>query len=201
MTVLAIAYRSTNADLMVDCRDLGYIDIDRPVLDVTYGLGTFWRIWQPRALVASDIDPAKSPAGRSVNFTATGYPDEFAATVVLDPPYKLNGTPTAEVDDRYGVGGSYTTVAARHQLMQEGIAEAARILQPNGHLLFKCQDQVCSGRVHWQTRIMADHAETVGFRLVDALLFVGGRAQPAGRRQVHARRNYSTLLVLRKAAS
>ncbi len=76
--------------------------------------------------------------------------------------------------------------------------EAHRVLTPGGYLLLKCQDQVCSGQVRWQTREFADHAEQLGMRLVDALHLLGHRPQPAGRRQVHARRNYSTLLVLRK---
>ena len=60
----------------------------------------------------------------------------------------------------------------------------------------KCMDQVCSGRVHWQTHMMAAHAEALGCRLVDSILVLGEREQPSGRRQVHVRRNYSTLLVL-----
>ena len=65
-------------------------------------------------------------------------------------------------------------------------------------LLIKCQDQVVSGAVRWQTRIFADHAEAQGFQLVDALHVQGSRPQPDGRRQVHARRDYSTLLVLER---
>jgi hypothetical protein len=198
MTVLALDDRATNSALMIACRDLGYID-DR-VLDLTYGLGTFWRDWVPENLIASDLDPAKSPIGHPVDFTATGYDDQLADTVVLDPPYKLAGRATAKVDGRYGID-DYMSVEARHQLIRDGITEAARIIAPGGHLLLKCQDQVCSGRVHWQTRIFADHAETVGFTLIDALLFPSFRPQPEGRSQVHARRNYSTLLVLRRSVS
>ena len=180
---------------------LGYIDEASLTIDVTYGMGAFWKDWQPDNFLASDLDPAKSPAGRAVDFTATPWPDCWPGTVVLDPPYKLNGTSTEATDARYGVHGKYVSPAKRHDLMRRGITEAHRLLKPGGHLLFKCQDQVASGRVHWQTRIMADHAETVGFTLVDSLLFPSYRAQPEGRRQVHARRNYSTLLVFRKAAS
>lgn len=196
---MAIADRKTNADLMVDCRELGYIN--GRVLDLTYGLGRFWSKWQPDNLFASDLDPEKSPIGFSMDFTATCYPDRYADTVVLDPPYKLNGRSTEEVDSQYGVAGAYTPADARHQLMRDGITEAARILKPGGRLLFKCQDQVSSGKVHWQTRTMADHGESTGFLLDDMMFFPSYRKQPEGRRQVHARRNYSTLLVFRKVAS
>lgn len=196
--VMALADRATNSALMIACRDLGYFDSAGRVLDLTYGMGTFWRDWTPENLLASDLNPTKSPRGIGVDFTKTGYPDGIAGTIVLDPPYKLAGRATKAVDGRYGID-EYLSVDARHELIKAGISEAARLVAPGGHLLLKCQDQVCSGRVHWQTRIFADHAEAVGFRLVDALLFPSYRQQPAWRSQVHARRNYSTLLVCRKA--
>lgn len=75
------------------------------------------------------------------------------------------------------------------------------VLKPGGMLLVKCQDQVCSGKVRWQTIEFAGHAVELGSRLVDQLHLPSYRPQPAGRRQIHARRNYSTLLVLRKDVS
>jgi hypothetical protein len=30
--------------------------------------------------------------------------------------------------------------------------------KPSGHLLVKCMDQVCSGKVRWQTVILTNHA-------------------------------------------
>lgn len=53
----------------------------------------------------------------------------------------------------------------------------------------------------WQTIEFTNHAVGLGSRLVDQLHLPSYRPQPAGRRQVHARRNYSTLLVLQKDAS
>jgi hypothetical protein len=123
--------------------------------------------------------------------------------VVLDGPYKLNGTSTGAgpsmLDSLYGVGGEYTSWQGKHQLIREGIDESLRVLKRRGILLVKCMDQVCSGQVRWQTREFADHAEQGGrARLIDSFLLPGGRKQPEGRDQVHARRNYSTLLVIRK---
>ena len=58
-----------------------------------------------------------------------------------------------------------------------------------------------AARLHWQTIEFAGHAVELGSRLVDQLHLPSYRPQPAGRRQIHARRNYSTLLVLRKDVS
>lgn len=198
MTVLAFdPERKTNVDLMADCRDLGYIN--GAVVDVTYGLGAWWTGWVPEHFVASDIVLEKSPVGFSVDFTDTGYGSGCADTWILDPPYKLNGTPTVSVDARYGVDKT-ASIGERHQLIMDGITEGHRCLRKGGHLLLKCQDQVASGKVQWQTHIFSGHAEGLGFRLKDALFVSSYRKQPAGRRQVHSRRNYSTLLVFVKEA-
>jgi hypothetical protein len=100
-------------------------------------------------------------------------------------------------DEGYGVAGDYRPVAQRHTDICVGIGQAAKL--SSGFVLVKCQDQVVSGRVHWQTRIFADYAEQVcGLELIDMLHVQGYRKQPEGRRQVHARRDYSTLLVFKR---
>lgn len=186
--------RANNAELIVDVARLGYLP--DPVLDVTYGMGVFWKKYRPADFAAHEIDPAKAPDG-PMDFTALDYPDDTFNTVVFDPPYKLNGTPTDAVDERYGVH-VIRSWRDRHALINAGIVECVRVLRGGGYLLVKCQDQVCSGQVRWQTREFADTAESAGTRLVDRFDLLGGRAQPAGRRQVHARRNHSTLLVFVK---
>jgi len=200
-------------------------------LDPTYGsAGGFWRRWRPDHLVACDADPAKSPIGYPVDFTELHWPDRCFDAVVLDPPYKLNGTGGSHASDaRYGVATSGTSWKSRHALINAGIAECARVLAPGGTLLVKCMDQVCGGAVRFQTREFADTAERAGCTLVDQLHLPGWRPQPEWQKcrrcwgtghervrvhptctscagagwfrphQEHAHRNYSTLLVCRKA--
>lgn len=235
-TVMGMSTAKNNAELIAQCAQLSYLDTTWTTLDCTYGEGRFWRRWHPHTLTACDLDSAKSPLGISVDFTNMPFPDLSFAAVVLDGPYKLNGTSNgtgpATSDADYGVDNR-STVAGRHQLILDGITECNRVLIPahrvrvdkgrtdraGGVLLVKCQDQVCCGRAWWQTRIFAEHAETIGLVLEDMLHLPGYRAQPprtrkhgdcAGRgcarctdgrvesRQEHAARNYSTLLVFRK---
>lgn len=191
MVVLAAQAWPTNAHMIEDVARLGYLHEDWPTVDVTYGRGKWWTRWHPASLTAHDLKTD------GVDFRHLPEPDGSFAAVAFDPPYKLNGTPTVSVDGRYGVD-VVGTREARHTLIRDGITECARVLSPEGFLLLKCQDQVNGGKVRWQSREFADHAETLGLALVDSLLMLGGRPQPAGRRQVHARRNLSTLLVLRK---
>lgn len=197
MTVMAIQDYSSNSGLMLACRDLGYLSDEDVVLDPTFGHGTFWKAWMPTMLFGSDLDAEKSPTNDSVDFTDLPWDDDTFDVEVLDPPYKLNGTPDPTIDKRYGVHLA-SSWQGRHALIRDGISEAARVLRKKGRLLLKCQNQVCGGKVRWQAREFADHAETVGFELEDELLYPSYRPQPAGRVQQHARRNYSSLLVLKK---
>ncbi len=194
MTVYAIGARRNNAELVRDCAELGYLRTEWTTLDATYGLGRFWKLWRPSNLTTSDLH---TPADVAWDFTAIPAPDCHFDAVVFDPPYKLNGTSTgrgaASCDESYGVHRS-DTWQGRHELINAGIRECARVAKRV--LLVKCQDQVCSGKKRWQTREFADTAESCGFRLVDMLHVQGSRPQPAGRRQVHAQADYSTLLVL-----
>lgn len=195
MTILAYAKRASNAELIAEVAQLGYLRPEWLTLDPTYGYGTFWKQWRPDRLVACDLDPSKSELG-PVDFTALPFRSQAFDAVVFDPPYKLNGTPSAP-DERYGVHVP-ARWQDRMQLICDGISECLRVARRVG--LIKCQDQVVSGEVRWQTRIFADHAEAQGFRLVDRLDLLGHRPQPEGRRQVHARRNSSTLLIFEAVA-
>lgn len=193
--VMATHRWQSNAELIADVARLGYLNADDTTLDPTYGLGVFWKQWQPRRLIAGDLDPDKSPIGGPLDFTdLSRFHDGMFDAVVLDPPYQLNGTGGAE---RYGVHLN-ASWQERYRLIEAGIVECLRVTRLGGHLLLKCQDQVCGGQVRWQTLDFANHATAHGARLVDRFDLLSYRPQPAGRRQVHARRNSSTLLIFEK---
>jgi hypothetical protein len=175
----------TNAALIADVARLGYLQRDWKVLDPTYGLGSWWKDFRPKRLVKHDLRLD------GVDFRKLPHRDRSFDAVAFDPPYKLNGTPS-EPDERYGAD-VVDTWQGRLKLIDEGIVECARVTDK--YLLVKCQDQVCSGKIRWQTHRFTDTAESCGLTLVDSFLMLGHRAQPDGRRQVHAYRNYSTLLV------
>lgn len=196
--VLAVGARRNNAELVQDLVALGYIDLEKPILDPTYGLGRWWNNVTPLNLVACDIDASKSPIGTSRDFTSLPYPDSTFDCVTFDPPYKLNGTSQGFGNDvSYGVGNTkYVSIEDRHQLIKDGMRELTRVT--SRMLIVKCQDQVSSGKVQWQTRVFSDYGEQIGLTLVDMLHVLGYRQQPPGRSQIHARRDYSTALVFRK---
>lgn len=188
--VKALGGWRNNAEMIVDVAAMGYLDGD--VLDPTWGLGRFWKEFTPDRLTASDLNPAKSPIGYPIDFTDLPFDDDSFDTVVLDGPYKLNGTTSGASDADYGVDvrGGWKE---RHTLIKQGMNEGARVARR--YLLVKCQDQVCGGKVRWQTIEFANHGLEIGLELVTRFLLESYRPQPEGRRQVTPANNVSALLV------
>lgn len=206
----------TNADLLYDAWRMGYVS--GRVFDATPGIDGLW--WRNLRQAGGYVDGIEriflntSPDGVKpyFDFRETWYADKEFDAVAFDPPYKYNGNPEglSELSERYGVD-----VPARWQdrllMMVDGLIECIRITKPGGHILVKCQDQVVSGAVRWQTQELTQVADT-GARLgekatsaataalVDRFDMLGHHIpQPMkGRKQRHAHGRPSTLLVFRR---
>lgn len=191
--ILAISDASCNAELIVHCRDLGYIT--GRVLDLTYGEGKFWTLWQPDDLLTNDLNPDKGQY--HYDFRGTPWGSRDFETVVLDPPYKLAGKRfNDDLDQRYGIE-TYVSRADVTALLVGGCKEAARL--SSRWVLVKCMDQVNAGKVRWQTDDVTAAVCGAGFEKRDALFLKRWRPQPEGRGQKTARRNYSTLLIFERS--
>lgn len=218
MRVNAYGNWLTNAELMVDVAQLGYLD--GRVLDPTWGLGNFWTLFRPRKLVAHDPFTLD---GIGVYDLVNHHRWESFDSVIVDPPYRLNGRPDPAFDGRYGTQ-ERMSVKKRMELVLDCALIATAFSRH--YALVKCMDQVVSGNVRWQTREVTDllEAET-DFKLIDRFDMLGGRPQPSKRtkkcpenckgtggvnwstckscdgsgrvpsEQQHANRNASTLLV------
>lgn len=216
-TVVAAKRWKNTAELIRDCWQLGYVK--GHVYDMTPGDSGLWATQLPEA---PEVEYWAN-FGR-IDFRALGvlHEDSKFDTVFFDPPYKLNGTSRLEMDRRYGVDVR-GTLAERRALIEDGFREALRICKPDGHVLVKCQDQVCSGRMQWQTDWLTDIArgldkwrgdveeipiepEPVAEK-VDRFDMLGwalkqpmgpSKRYPRGRKQKHSHGRGSTLLVFRK---
>jgi len=189
--IMATAIWTDNSHLIYEVAQLGYISVDGPVLDATYGEGTFWKRFTPPHMVKNDL---YKRAHMHADFRKLPVSDGYFDTVVFDPPYKLSGTPAlGQFDQRYGIDKPVPW-QERMNIIIDGAVECLRVTKPGGTLLVKCQDQVCSGRVIWQTDILTKVLAPA--QKIDRFDFIySPRAQ---RSQEHARRNTSQLLVFRK---
>ena len=184
---------ANNAELIADVAALGWLRDDHTVLDVTYGHGRFWTKYRPPLLTGVDLNPTKSALG-PIDFRHLPFRDDAFDVVVFDPPYKLSGRPAlGDFDEAYGIE-EYKRWQDRMQLIHDGAWEAARVARVS--VLVKCQDQVVSGKMRWQTDVITDLMDDAGFRKADRFDYpTRGRDQPAGRTQRHARHEHSQLLV------
>lgn len=185
----------TNAHLIRDVARLGYLREDWLTLDPTYGRGAWWQLWRPDELVTHDL------RHDGVNFLDLPHDDDEFDAVTFDPPYIASGgreTSTLEYVDRYGLKTvPKTPRALQEEVINPGMAECARVLRPRGRMLVKCCDYISSGKYWAGTHETLKHAHWLGLELVDRFEHIGRRRPQSQKRQVHARRNLSTLFVFR----
>lgn len=201
--VLAANRWPSNAELIADCAKLGYLRDDWLTLDPTYGRGVWWKRWRPNVLVTHNRDKD------GVDYRALPHADATFDAVTYDPSYVSTGgrktTTIPEFNERYGLTTAASTPAGVQAEINDGLDEMVRVLKSCGSLLVKCQDYVSSGQLWPGTHYTLTHALSLGCDLVDRMEHIGTpRPQPKRTRkdgepvlQQHARRNLSTLLVLR----
>lgn len=193
MTIKAFdSTRRRNSRAIAELASLGMIG--DTVLDVTHNAGRFWREWQPAHLVRMDLDPLM-PIDAQADLRALPFRAHAFDSVVLDPPYKANGTGGSCAEDAgYGVADGWTD---RRPLYALGLVEALRVCKPAGTVLVKFQDQIAGGTVTQQSVIVANAMHGLA-DLIGQLHVLTTREQPVGRRQATPRNNYSTMTAWRK---
>lgn len=206
--ILAANRWNTNGELIADCHKLNYLRNHDLILDPTFGGGKWWTHWRPQRMIFSDIKID------GTDFRNLPHRDEAFTAVAFDPPYCAKGgretSGIRDMDDRYGQYDCPPTPELLQELINQGLNEMYRVVKPsankglhatkpNGIVLVKCMDYISSGKFFPGTHYTLSHAMRLGFIQEDRMEHIGDPGpQPGGRRQVHARRNLSTLLVLRK---
>jgi SAM-dependent methyltransferase len=207
--------QGTNADLIANIAGL-YLPEGALVADVTYGKGVFWRKCRQRSatIFASDLKTPPPPAGEldlflplkiipvQADFRHLPYEDRSLDIVVLDPPY-IHNPGQHLTDPRYNnaatTGGMYhADIVAK--LYVPGIMEAARVLKPGGQLWVKCKDEIESSTQQWSHREMYDIALALHYFTAKDCAILHATA-PNGKRwdrQMHLRKNHSTLWVFQR---
>ena len=213
MTILSANHWSTNADLILDVVSLGYIQYNDNVIDLTFGRGKWWAKYKPRFLTAltdrsedytNEFTDGEFNVIHDTDYTnLVGFEDNTYDVTAYDPPYIcMGGRDTSTMPDfadRYGLVHAPRTPRGVHEYNVRGLREAVRITKPEGILLVKCAPYIYSGRRQEGDVWMRNDAVQMGLEVEEMFIHIGKlRAQPSGRRQLHARNNYSVLYVFRK---
>lgn len=126
---------------------LDLVNAPNPIVDVTYGNGTFWKneesgLFSERKVIGGDCDP-----GRAKDFVADfahlPFADGAVPTVVFDPPFHP-AVGTAE-DARFKTMGA-NDVELKVKFIA-GVSECWRVT--GSYLLVKCQGFVHNHKPQW----------------------------------------------------
>ena len=172
--------------------------------DVCYGNGGFYRsgaIAEPQRRF--DIDPQIDGIVKADSGDLPLEPSSIRS-LIFDPPfltYVKNGRDhkngAVAMSARFGGYWSYSDLR-RHYM--RSIAEAERVLIPDGHLVVKCQDIIHNHRLHATSHNVIRWAEPMGLRLKDVFVLAAKHRMPGPQKgtQRHARVWHSYFLVFQK---
>jgi SAM-dependent methyltransferase len=173
------------------------------ILDATVNRGRFW-VGSSRPVTGLDIDPRYEPDVLGDNRDMP-FADGSFDVVVYDPPHVPNqGRDRAkDFTARFGLGekssaeNGYTFT----HLFPPFLAEAYRVLRPEGILLCKIADYVHNHRYQWAHIELVRAAVEAGFRACDCIVKVrkGPIIDPKWKAAHHARRHHCYWLVFRKS--
>jgi hypothetical protein len=182
------------------------------VLDLTYGMGTFWRWDWKAAGIGLETSDLYTPADHAWDFTWLPFSRfdmvsqwrEWDA-LVFDPPFTANGPQRNghRHQDRYGSTrdqeGAPQNIHDVHRLLREGTAEACRVARKL--VVVKTQDVVESGRLHRSVYVAETAIRQAGWHVEDVKeLLTGRRAQPDAARGATVRhfRNRPSIFLIAK---
>lgn len=178
-----------------------------PILDATYNAGRFWKR-STRDVVSMDINPRFKPTIVGDNRVMKGVQSSKFGVVVYDPPhvgpqgrdksvkrFDVDFGATMECGKQHGWTLSY--------LYPPFLAQAKRVLKPEGLLFAKITDMVNSHRSKWAHCDFMRMAEEAGFTVCDLIIKVrtGPMMSNKWKRAHHARKRHCFWIVCRNGDS
>ena len=200
---LASVWEGEDAELLEQM--LAFYPRKRPrrILDATVNCGRFWR-GSKRPVFGVDVDVAHRPDVVADN-TQMPFKDALFDVVVYDPPHIPNQGRDNEKDFnvRFGlfVRSSKENQYTFTHTYPPFVAEAYRLLKPEGVLLCKITDYVHHHRYNWAHVDFIDAARKAGFRPCDCIIKIrkGPIVDPRWKTAHHTRRQHCYWLIFRKS--
>ncbi len=200
---LGSVWEGEDAELLE--RMLAFYPRERPrrILDATVNGGRFWR-GSGWPVIGLDRDIARGPHVVADN-TRMPFRDAVFDVVVYDPPHVPNQGKDREKDFNVRFGlvarsakeNGYTLAHTYPPF----VAEAYRVLKPEGILLSKIADYVHHHRYHWAHMDFIEAARKAGFRACDCIVKTrkGPIIDPKWKTAHHTRRRHCYWLIFRKS--
>lgn len=185
-----------------------YPSIDpEPILDATYNAGRFWK-GSRRRVISMDIDPRHKPMIVCDNRKMEGVPSAQFGSVVYDPPH-VGPQGRHKSKKKFDVDFGATVECGREQnwnlsyLYPPFLAEAKRVLKPEGLLLAKITDMVNNHRSKWAHCDFIRMAQEAGFAVCDLIVKIrtGPMLSDKWQEAHHARKRHCFWIVCRNSRS
>lgn len=174
--------------------------------DCTYSLGKFYDstgIHKPK--YKFDINP-QLPEVIQADSRNLPLEDNSIECMMFDPPFlattgkslKSNSNNNA-INRRFGV---YDSEQELHKFYKDSLKEAYRVLNPDGILIFKCQDKISGGKQYMSHCFIYNEAINIGFYCKDLFILLAKSRLVANwqlQNQQNARKFHSYFYVFEKS--
>ncbi len=164
--------------------------------DVTYSIGSFYSNGIPRPKYRFDMIPKTSGIVVS-DCRKLPIPENSFTSLIFDPPFVGGGGKEGIIISRFG---NYPNIPKLWDMYRNSLAEFARVLKPNGVLIFKCQDTVEGGKNWFSHVAIMNMAVSNGFYPKDLFVLLAKYRMGMWHsdKQHHARKYHSYFWVFEK---
>lgn len=164
-------------------------------LDPTYSKGVFYKNL-PKPRICMDLHP-QVPGVVEADARSLPLPSSSIKSIMFDPPFIAGGQTNGKdgiIKNRFGY---YKRIPELWKMYEEAIKEFKRVLEPNGILVFKCQDTVEDHKQYFSEYKIMSLALDAGFYPKDKFILLAKNrlVSPSQRIQQHARKFHSYFLV------
>jgi hypothetical protein len=170
-------------------------------LDPTFSSGVFYKNGVPEPRMKFDIQPQQEDVTEG-DCCSLPLPSDCLRSIVFDPPFvggsRKDGKPGI-IKTRFSY---FSSVPRLWEFYAEALHEFHRILQPEGILVFKCQDSVESSKQYISHVAVMNMAVSMGFYPKDLFILTATTRiiSPNQWNQSHARKYHSYFWVFEKSS-
>ena len=168
-------------------------------LDPTYSKGNFYKdVPEPKHKL--DLHPQSGDVFEA-DSRRLPFNNSSVESIVFDPPFvggsRKEGKPGI-IKERFGY---YKNVPILWRFYRDSLDEFFRILNPEGVLVFKCQDTIENGSQYLSHIEIINYAYSIGFYPLDLFILIANNRlmSPSQAVQQHARKYHSYFIVFKKS--